>query len=179
MNLRDPASPREKVTNQKREQQESRRERRLSFSPAIPLTSGGPSSRPSALHPSLHPSLRPSFRPYGHPFLQPFETLHYGGSCSPDPPVDRRDDDLHARGAQTAATYTSAEAHEARVTTRTSYGVTQTGEIEISHLDRWNHDRLAGIAALARAHALGDAHRLQVVQHEDRRIIEPEILHRL
>jgi len=99
--------------------------------------------------------------------------------ASPDPPVDRRDDDLHAKGAWVAATYASAETHEARVTTMLSYGVTQTGEVEISHLDWWNHDRLAGIAALARAHALRDAHRFQVVQHEDRRIIEPEILHRL
>ena len=65
------------------------------------------------------------------------------------------------------------------VTTAPSYGVTQAGEIEIAHLDRRNHDRLAGIAAFARAHALGDAHRFQVVQHEDRRIVEPEILHRL
>ncbi len=96
----------------------------------------------------------------------------HGGTCSrPIPRWIRRDDDRYAWlspcCAWIVATHASAEAREV-LDTAPSYGVTQAGETEVSDFDRRNHDRLAGIAALARTHALGDAHRLQVVQHEDR-----------
>ena len=49
---------------------------------------------------------------------------------------------------------------------------------EITNLDWRYHDRLARLATLARTDANRNAHRFQTVQHEDRRIVEPEILHR-
>src|SRR5579885_2890983 len=56
--------------------------------------------------------------------------------------------------------------------------VTQARKVKVSDLDRRNYNRRSRIAAFAGAHALRNAHRFQVVQHEDRRIVEAEVLHR-
>src|SRR5258707_1097925 len=56
------------------------------------------------------------------------------------------------------------------------YGIRETGEIEILHLDRRNNNRSA---RLRPGKTNWTSNCLQIVEHEKRRIVEPEILYRL
>src|SRR6478609_8350471 len=65
----------------------------------------------------------------------------------------------------------AARSHGETVKTRRrSDGVAQAGEVEVSDLQCWNHDRLTRPAILARADPHRRAERLEVVQHEDGRV---------
>src|SRR5688572_11699616 len=59
-----------------------------------------------------------------------------------------------------------------------SHRVAGAGEVEIARFDRRHHDRPTRAAALARVHALGSAEHLEIVQHEDRRLVPAKIFHR-
>jgi hypothetical protein len=52
-------------------------------------------------------------------------------------------------------------------------------EVEVARLDRRHHDGGADVARLRRAHPDRAAHRLEVSQHDDRALIEAEVLHRM
>src|SRR5690349_10314926 len=56
--------------------------------------------------------------------------------------------------------------------------VAEASEVEIAHLDRRYDDREPWSSSLACAHANGAAHRVEVVQHVDRRIVEAKVLDR-
>src|SRR5688572_21193236 len=56
------------------------------------------------------------------------------------------------------------------------HGVGEAGEVEVTHLQR-RHDY--GATGLGAREAHGTADRLEVVEHEQRRIVEAEILHSL
>ena len=58
-------------------------------------------------------------------------------------------------------------------------GIAQAREVEVANLDRRNNDRETWSAGFTRAHAHGATHRIEVVQHEDRRLVEAKILDRL
>src|SRR3954467_6201175 len=79
----------------------------------------------------------------------------------------------------TAAARDSAETRDAQcdANQQHSYGIAQAREVEISHLDRRYGDRLSRLATFTRAHSNRPTHRLEIVQHEDRRVVEPQILH--
>src|SRR5665213_1296892 len=59
---------------------------------------------------------------------------------------------------------------------RSSDGVAQAGEVEIVRLDGRHDDRESRAAILARAHAYRLTHGVQIVQHEDGRFVEAQIL---
>src|SRR5215471_9443855 len=52
-------------------------------------------------------------------------------------------------------------------------------EVEVARLDRRHHDGGADVARLRRAHPDRAAHRLEVAEHDDRALIEAEVLHRM
>src|SRR5262245_60285679 len=56
--------------------------------------------------------------------------------------------------------------------------VARTREIEVARFHRRHDDRTARAAALTRAHPLGPAQHLEIVEHEDRRLVPAEILDR-
>src|SRR6185369_2325722 len=97
---------------------------------------------------------------------------------SPGGSARRRPARVNSRSlASVAATRDSAESREVPVAA-SSYGITQARKAEIAHLDRRHGDRLTRLTALARAHPHRRAHRFEVVEHEDRRIVEAHVLHR-
>src|SRR3954471_23040894 len=56
--------------------------------------------------------------------------------------------------------------------------VAETREVEIANLDRRYNDRETRSSRFARAHANRATHCIEVVQHEDRRLVEAEVLDR-
>src|SRR5688500_16303791 len=61
---------------------------------------------------------------------------------------------------------------------RRSDRVAGTGEVEVSRLDRWHDHRRSRTAALARADTLGTSEHLEIVEHEDRRLVPAHVLDR-